>query len=214
MSCLPNLDKVILKYPNWQPLGINIRRLDVSTDTEPEAVIDRSKAMFETVSKTLLSRLGENSATLESLDVVGLRQKLLDRLGLGATDEKIIKNFIDILAAGRNSEGIIGHGRDIARESEIRSSVNKNRNEFIISILDSCLCYMIEIVEFNNQQPEVVETESYTNNEDYNALIDADETDVEIRGVIYRKSELLFYADRQNYLDGLQEYNDKATADE
>jgi hypothetical protein len=211
MSCLSNLDKIILRYPAWQTLGTNIRRLDNSTDTEPEAVIDRAKAMFETVSKTLLVRVGENAQVLESLDVVALRQSLLTHLHLPPADEKIIKNFIDILVQSRNSQGIIGHGRDLQRESEIRSGVDKVRNEFIICMLDACLCLLIDTIESRNEITEEVETDTYTSNENYNSLVDADEVDIEIRGVPYKKSELLFYTDRQSYLEGLRDFENEAS---
>jgi len=206
MSSLTRLSIIALKYPSrWSSITNEISRIDLALATTKEEVSDKCKTLCETVLKTVLVITEtKTEEECESLGMEALKSLACDLLKLAEADKKLFNAEITYLQNVRNNDGTGGHGRSLQRQEEIRSSINENELDHLISLTDSLVATIVH--RFEEKFPSAKVGSSFKNDANYESFIDSQNKATMINGVRYAASEILYSTDPTAYASGLAEF--------
>ncbi len=206
MSSLTGLSIIALKYPDrWGAITNEISRIDLALATTKEEVSDKCKTLCETVLKTVLViTKTKTEEECESLGMEALKPLVCNLLKLAEADKKLFNAEITYLQNTRNNDGTGGHGRSLQRQAEIRSSINENELDHLISLTDSLVTTIVH--RFEEKFPSAEAGNRLKNDANYENFIDSQHEATVINGVHYAASEILYSTDPTAYATGLAEF--------
>lgn len=200
--------------PEYNRINLLLDKIESSLDGNPNEVIECSKAIIETISKSILNSL-ENINYVEPKrpDFQKLVNEVLDKhpfFELIKSEDidgtkRIFKGFSTIVnAIGflRNKNGFISHGGDTIEEF-----TDPLISELIYNFSDAFGCFLLKI--HKKASASIKRRLIYYEHEEFNEWYDERLEPVSIGKMSYPASEALFKLDIETYKGDLIEFENK-----
>jgi hypothetical protein len=202
---MEKLKVFIENYKKWQPLAQYVQRIEAYTDDDPAFIVENSKALIESICKTILR--DANEPFENNININQLVSKALKYLGALEQNIKFARALITMAQAMgelRNSFGTVSHGKSID-ELDQESPITSATSQFLVSITDNLVCYILRV--YHHEHPQRNEPRlGYTDNDEFNAYLDELYEKVLIANNEYLASEVLFNMDPTAYKAELADY--------
>jgi len=197
--------ETISVYDAWEGLGTYINRIETFLETDFITSVENGKALIESICKTILSKTSEPYAETDSINK--LVSKTLKHLGIFAENQ--IPKFgsgmvtaMQNLGELRNNHGETSHGKSI--DDLKNNRLEKISASFLVNSIEVMAVFLIEYYEI--EFPNKKKNEEKINYADFNDFLDDEYGDVDVTGIPYPTSEVLFSVDSTAYGVKYQEY--------
>jgi len=207
---------VIQNYSRWKNLEKYPQRIESFIESDMILAIENSKALIETVCKTILTEQGEDFEEIGSLNSL-MRKTLLTLRILNANQISrfssgmitVIQNIGEL----RNRYGDTSHGRNI---TEIGlKKFESISSQFLISAVECIACFLIEYYE--HEFPKKIKKSEIQyfdeDNKHFNDHLDDIYEIIAFGDYVFLPSEILFHLDQTAYMTEKQKYLGSKNAD-
>jgi len=195
----------IENYKKWQPLSKHVQRIEAYSDNDPVFIVENSKALIESICKTILKEANENYDA--SVNVNKLVKDALKHLGVLNQNIQIANALVTIsqkIGELRNAFGTVSHGQSID-DLEKGSPISQATSDFILNVTDNLACYILHV--YHHEHPQRNEPKlDYKDNDDFNIHLDELYEKALIASNEYLPSEILFNLDLTAYKAALTDY--------
>jgi len=204
------LKQIIAQYGRWADLTIYIGRIEAHIETDFSHSLENAKALLETIGKEICQAKGMQLSGTSSIQ--GVLKNAFSVLGYanGTLVNQIAAALGTIgqqIGELRNEIGISSHGKSLDEIRERNNRVDILTREFLIDSVEIVSCFLIR--NFENENPRMPketleEALNYQEAEEFNEFWDDSFGEFEMGDYSYSASEILFYVDKQAYIN---EYN-------
>jgi len=205
-SCRIILDK----YPGYNHISKLIESIESSLDENPPLVFDLSRALIESVFKSILTDLGVNC---DSWGMKELFQNVYQHITILPNREnenrKTLENFSNILQVFndvirniseiRHEEGISSHGKDGSF-----TPLDVNQAAFIAGATDVVAAFILN-THFNYRTIKETRIITYEDYIDENEIIDSDNPPLYCYDLVFDVSYILYSLDKTAYINVIEE---------
>ena len=195
----------IENYRKWQPLDKHVQRIEAYSDNDPVFIVENSKALIESICKTILKEANEEYDA--SVNVNKLVKDALKHLGVLNQNIQIANALVTIsqkIGELRNAFGTVSHGQPID-DLEKGSPISQATSDFILNVTDNLACYILHVYHHEHPQRNVPRL-GYKDNDEFNVHLDELYEKALIASNEYLPSEILFNLDLTAYKAALSDY--------
>jgi hypothetical protein len=196
-----------------------INAIEGAVADAPGLAADLARTLVETVCKTILTDRGTpDNDTMGFKDLLGATYDVLELapdVGEGTAGalalKQLLRNLDDAIlgiSLLRHAEGVASHGKDAYVQP-----LEELRAEFAARAADALVCFLYKS---HRQALGVPPTRlvEYEDHGDLNDYIDSSNHPVRLFGLQYQPSEVLYYVDREAYLDLLVNFSPSGSEQE
>jgi len=194
------LRNICTAYSKWKPLEDYINRIETYRNNDGALVLENSKALIESICRTILEDLGETIASGESIQ--NLVSTACNKMTCLPNTSDLIRSFVTVaqrLGEFRNNFSVIGHGASIYQIEERKNKITKATTDFMIATVGQLAVFLITV--YQDEYPVTISKDvRYEDNVDFNKRFD-DENELISIGDYgpYSPSEVLFNIDVDAY---------------
>lgn len=195
----------IENYKKWQPLDKHVQRIEAYSDNDPVFIVENSKALIESICKTILKEANEDYDS--SVNVNKLVKDALKHLGVLNQNIQIANALVTIsqkIGELRNAFGTVSHGQPID-DLEKGSPISQATSDFILNVTDNLACYILHVYHHEHPQRNVPKL-GYKDNDEFNVHLDELYEKALVASNEYLPSEILFNLDLTAYKAALTDY--------
>jgi hypothetical protein len=203
---MEKLKQLIEKYGKWQGLKIYVDKIDYFLDAADfGAAVGTAKSLIECICKTILDE--QNHKYDKKSNVNQLVKKTC--IALQIENDSVVE-FANSMVTASQKVGEIRNVIDTSSHGHSLSSEKSKKIEgitvnFLINSVETIACFLLEFYEIEyplRNQPEDISYESF---QDFNDYLDNLYGDINIAGLSYPASEILFLIDKIAYQNKYQE---------
>jgi len=204
---MEKLKNVIEQYGRWKDLSIYVERIETHIISDFSLCIENSKALLESISKEICNLKGKTLNGDESInklvrfafDAVGYKTSTYINT-IGGSLSAIAHQVGNL----RTSIGTTSHGKTINELKNRNNSLDELTREFLMDSIEIICCFLIK--NFENENPRVIietieETLDYNEAEEFNEFWDDSFGEFEMGNYSYTASEILYYVDKQAFIN-------------
>lgn len=203
---MEKLKQLIEKYGKWQGLKIYVDKIDYFLDADFGAAVGCGKSLIECICKTILDE--QNHQYDKNPTVNHLVKKTCIALKI---ENNLVSQFANSMVTASQRLGEIRNAIDTSSHGHSLSSEKSKKIEgitvyFLINSVEAIACFLLEFYEIEHplrNQPQDISYESF---QDFNDYLDNLHGDINVAGLSYPASEVLFLIDAIAYQNKYQEY--------
>ncbi|MEG3973504.1 abortive infection family protein [Microcoleus sp. herbarium8] len=203
---MEKLKPLIEKYGKWKGLKIYLDKIEYFLDADFGAAVGCAKSLIECICKTILDE--QNHVYEKDSNVNQLVKKTCIALKI---ENDLVCQFANAMVTASQKLGEIRNAIDTSSHGHSLSSEKSKKLEgitvyFLINSVETIACFLLEFYEIEHPLRNQPEDKSYDSFQDFNDYLDNLYGDINVVGVSYPPSELLYLIDQIAYQNKYQEY--------
>jgi len=214
------LKKTIEQYGRWAELSVYIGRIETHIESDFSHSLENAKALLEAIGKEICQSKGVQLNETSSIN--GVLKNAFSSLGY--TNSNLVNQIASALATIgqqvgelRNEIGISSHGKSLEEIRERNNRVDILTREFLIDTIEIVSCFLIR--NFENENPRkpketLEDTLDYGEAEEFNEFWDESFGEFAMGNYAYLASEILFYVDKQAYINEYKAFSESERSEE
>lgn len=204
---MEQLKRALFGKEQWNGLNNFIELIEVNKRLNPNVSLDAAKSLIETICKTILTNRGIEYENDIKFGI--LLKKTFDNLpvfvALKTNDVEIAKNIINALGLVgtkigefRNRHGFFSHGQDVHT-----AKFDAYFTDLVIASADLLSSFLISAYHQDHSDNRRPFYEDYGS---FNSWFDENTEWIEVRGISFSPSKILFDNDFEAYKEAFNEY--------